>query len=59
MTATNTDFRIAFNGLLTQAKAHGVDTLDENVLRFLVQTAEVIAQNHALLREAQNLTTGE
>jgi hypothetical protein len=52
--ATNTEFQVAFNGLLTQARAHGVDTTDENVRAFLVQTAEVLANDRAELREAYN-----
>jgi len=50
----NTDFSVALRGLLVQAKVHGLDTNDETVLAFLRHQAEVTAQQHALLRQAEN-----
>ena len=51
--ATNQDFQIELKGLLLQAKAHGLK-LEDNLLVFLSHQAEVNAQNHAMLREAQS-----
>lgn len=53
--ATETDFRIAFNSLLTQAKIHDVDTNDININRFLIHVAGLLANGHALQRDLQNI----
>ncbi len=51
----NTDFAISFNALRTQAKFHGVDPNTEEMRKFLIQTAEVIAQLHAENRSVMKI----
>jgi hypothetical protein len=55
MTASNNNFRIAYNALRLQAVAHGLDPLDSSLNQFLIHVAEVEATNHELLRKAENL----
>lgn len=53
-TATNSDFNVAFNAILSQAKHHGVDTLNENTRKFIEHQANVQANWAAQTRFLQN-----
>jgi len=44
---TDTDFNIAFNGLLASAREHGVNTREEANRAFIQQCAESVAEAHA------------
>lgn len=55
---TEQDFRIAFNGLWSQAKANGV-VITWEVREFLLHEAEVTACHYAWHRFYQNLIHNE
>ena len=48
--ATPTEFNIAFNGSLTQARKYGVNVNNEANRLFLIHQSEVIAQRDAEIR---------
>jgi len=51
----NKDFATALTGLRVQAAIHNIDANDENMRRFLIQTAEVIASERVQIREYENI----
>jgi len=51
---TETDFNIAFNGMLETARIMGVDIHNESVRRFIVHAAECRAEDHAQIRWMYN-----
>lgn len=48
------EYRVAYLGLRLQARAHGLNPNKEKFMRFLKQTAEVMAQDRVQLREAMS-----
>ena len=55
MNATNSEFASAFTGLMTQARLRGLDVTDQDFRAFLVNTAEVMAQQAAQARLAMSI----
>jgi len=52
---TETDFNTCFNGALNQARAHGLDTTDPQLLAFVTHQATVAGWAMAESRSLQNM----